>query len=196
MTSPTAEVDVSTSGTSPVTSTTVLAEPVSSFRLISRTWSTSRAKSAVEDLNPSCFTSRWYFPTGSALKPYSPEALVLVVIVWPVPALVTLTFAPESTAPDGSVIVPVTRAVSDWANAAAVRQRTTISTVKNVVFIFPPIRGWRETALSTGAFSIWIVSFLDHQHFGSLALAFLSFKVQRCDCLLRIKSGRPGAPDT
>ena len=132
------EVAVSTSGTSLVTSTVVEAEPVSSFKLISSTWSTSRVTSAAADLKPCCFTSTWYFPIGKALMTYSPVAPVVAVTTRPVAASVTVTVALATKAPAGSVMVPTIRAVSDCASATPARYSTRTRAAKILRCMFPP----------------------------------------------------------
>src|ERR1700685_2237822 len=85
---------------------------------------------------------------ANALTVYCPDPSVVAVTTRPVPASVIVTVALGSTAPVESVIVPVTRAVSVWADAIAVRHATRISAAKNLVIMFPPIRRWRGIILS------------------------------------------------
>jgi len=61
-----------------------------------------------------------YGPGISGLAEYAPDPLVVTWIVWPVEPVI-VTFAPATTAPVASVIVPITLpvAVVLWQNAAA-----------------------------------------------------------------------------
>src|SRR5580700_3333057 len=91
----------------------------------------------------------WYLPAVSAFTVYSPAAPVWAVTVRPVAALVTATAAFGMTAPLGSVIVPMRRAVSDCARARPVRQNTKIRARENLLFTIPPIARMYSRA-STG----------------------------------------------
>src|SRR5581483_5396467 len=51
----------------------------------------------------------------TGLKRYKPSDPVVVVRLAAVPSLVSVTFAPLTTAPEGSVTVPVMEPVSTWA---------------------------------------------------------------------------------
>src|SRR5579872_101567 len=67
---------------------------------------------------------------GTSVKRYAPSFPVVTARAALVPVFVSVTFAPATTAPDGSLIVPVICAVACCANARCQGTKTLSSTNK------------------------------------------------------------------
>src|SRR5580698_3508672 len=91
------------------TSTTVVpADPAANFtgRVYTPPAVTVMLSNAAER-NPDAATSTLYVPSGRSWKANSPPLVVVAVIATAVATLVAFTLAPATTAPDGSVTVPL-----------------------------------------------------------------------------------------
>ncbi len=92
-------------------------------------------------LNPVACTSMVYVAGCNWGKMYTPSAPVLTCLATPVPSWVNVTSAPATTAPVGSVTVPVNPVVASCAatpKATNNARHTTPATEHAVDFIIPP----------------------------------------------------------
>src|SRR5206468_12898209 len=91
------------------TSTTVVpADPADSFTgTVYAPPAVTATLSMAVGRNPEAETSILYVPSGRSWKANRPSLVLTVLSVTPVPLFVALTLAPATTAPDGSVTVPL-----------------------------------------------------------------------------------------
>src|SRR5579864_1060980 len=90
----------------PVTSMTLEESPSSSLALAVKIWPTCTATVVWKVLKPFASTRTTYIPGANAPEVNAPESPVVKLWVVPVSLLETVTLAPETDAPCGSVTVP------------------------------------------------------------------------------------------
>src|ERR1044071_729754 len=124
---PTVEFCVCSNSPPPTTVTVSFAEPISSSTLIVETLATSILISVTAaNLNPAAAIVAVYTPVDRVVMLYAPLLLVCVENSWLVAEFFTVTVAPATTEPLGSVTVPDSEPVEAPCPNAGSAQRPTV----------------------------------------------------------------------